>query len=105
MGKREREISGFAELRRQSGRRQLGVTKKELDNARSYAQHLKAEQEQSVERLNAQISQKADSQQLTALKEEPRPSLVLSTKTSQQCEPMWKPPGKNWKEPGGIWSM
>jgi len=48
----------------------LGVTKKELDNARSYAQHLKAEQEQSVERLNAQISQKADSHQLTALKEE-----------------------------------
>jgi len=48
----------------------LGVTKKELENARSYAQHLKAEQEQSVERLNAQISQKADSQQLSALKEE-----------------------------------
>jgi len=48
----------------------LGVTKKELDNARSYAQRLKAEQEQSVVRLNAQISQKADSQQLTALKEE-----------------------------------
>ena len=48
----------------------LGVTKKELDNARSYAQRLKAEQEQSVERLNAQISQKADTQQLSALKEE-----------------------------------
>jgi predicted nucleic acid-binding Zn-ribbon protein len=48
----------------------LGVTKKELENARSYAQRLKAEQEQSVERLNAQISQKADSQQLSALKEE-----------------------------------
>jgi hypothetical protein len=48
----------------------LGVTKKELENARAYAQHLKAEQEQSVERLNAQISQKADTQQLSALKEE-----------------------------------
>ena len=48
----------------------LGVTKKELENARSYAQRLKAEQEQSVERLNAQISQKADSQQLSALKDE-----------------------------------
>jgi len=48
----------------------LGVTKKELDSARSYAQRLKAEQEQSVERLNAQISQKADSQQLSALKED-----------------------------------
>src|SRR5262245_39794465 len=48
----------------------LGVTKKELDNARSYAQRLKAEQEQSVERLNAQISQKADTHQLTALKDE-----------------------------------
>ena len=48
----------------------LGVTKKELEQGRSYAQRLKAEQEQSVERLNAQISQKADSQQLSALKEE-----------------------------------
>jgi Tfp pilus assembly protein PilV len=48
----------------------LGVTKKELDNARAYAQRLKTEQEQSVERLNAQISQKADTQQLSALKEE-----------------------------------
>lgn len=48
----------------------LGVTKKELDNARSYAQRLKTEQEQSVARLNAQISEKADSQQLSALKEE-----------------------------------
>ena len=48
----------------------MGVTKKELDNARAYASRLKAEQEQSVERLNAQISQKADTQQLSALKEE-----------------------------------
>ncbi|MCI0623766.1 MAG: hypothetical protein L0387_19270 [Acidobacteria bacterium] len=48
----------------------LGVTQKELDQARSYAQRLKAEQEQSVQRLNAQINQKADSQQLSALKEE-----------------------------------
>jgi len=48
----------------------LGVTKKELDNARAYAQRLRSEQEQSVERLNAQISQKADTQQLSALQEE-----------------------------------
>jgi len=48
----------------------LGVTKKELDGARAYAQRLKTEQEQSVERLNAQISQKADTQQLSALKDE-----------------------------------
>jgi hypothetical protein len=36
------------------------------DNARAYAQRLKAEQEQSVQQLNAQISQKADSQKLSA---------------------------------------
>ncbi len=48
----------------------LGVTQKELEQARSYAQKLKAEQEQSMERLNAQISQKADAQQLSALKDE-----------------------------------
>lgn len=48
----------------------LGVTQRELEQARSYAQKLKAEQEQTVERLNAQISQKADAQQLSALKDE-----------------------------------
>jgi hypothetical protein len=51
-------------------RDRLGVTQRELDQARSLAQRLKAEQEQSVKQLNAQISQKADTQQLTALKEE-----------------------------------
>jgi hypothetical protein len=48
----------------------LGVTQRELDQARSLAQRMKAEQEQSVKQLNAQISQKADSQQLVALKDE-----------------------------------
>lgn len=58
----------------------LGVTAKELENARSYAQRLKAEQEQSVQRLNAQISQKADSQQLTALKDEATTKFGVVTK-------------------------
>jgi hypothetical protein len=48
----------------------LGVTQKELDHARAYAQKLRAEQEQSMQRLNDQISQKADAHQLSALKDE-----------------------------------
>jgi hypothetical protein len=51
-------------------RERLGVTQRELDQARSLAHRLRAEQEQSVKQLNAQISQKADTQQLTALQEE-----------------------------------
>jgi len=51
-------------------RDRLGVTQKELDQARQLAQKLRLEQEQSVQALHAQISQKADSQQLNALKEE-----------------------------------
>jgi hypothetical protein len=51
-------------------RDRLGVTQRELDQARSMAQRLRAEQEQSVKQLNAQISQKADTQQVAALKEE-----------------------------------
>lgn len=51
-------------------RDRLGVTQRELDHARALARQIKAEQEQSVKQLNAQISQKADTQQLAALKEE-----------------------------------
>jgi hypothetical protein len=51
-------------------RDRLGVTQRELDHARTLAKQLKAEQEQSVKQFNAQLSQKADSQLLTALKEE-----------------------------------
>ena len=51
-------------------RDRLGVTQRELDHARSMAQRLRAEQEQSVKQLNAQISQKADTQQVAALQEE-----------------------------------
>ncbi len=54
----------------QVARAKLGVTQKELDQARSMAQRIKAEQDQSVQRLNAQILEKADAQQLSALKEE-----------------------------------
>ena len=64
----------------------LGVTKKELDNARSYAQRLKAEQEQSG-------------------RKKPPPSLVLLTRMSLPCAPMWKPRVRNWKAPAAIWSM
>jgi chromosome segregation ATPase len=51
-------------------RERLGVTQRELDQARSYSARMKAEHEQSVQQLNAQISQKADTQQLSALKQE-----------------------------------
>jgi chromosome segregation ATPase len=51
-------------------RNRLGVTQKELDQARALTQRFKAEQERSVQQLHAQLSQKADSQQLSALKEE-----------------------------------
>ncbi len=51
-------------------RTRLGVTQKELDQARMLAQRLKAEQDKSVQQLSEQISQKADNQQLSALKEE-----------------------------------
>ena len=51
-------------------RNRLGVTQKELDQARALTQRFKAEQERSVQQLHAQLSQKADSQQLSDLKEE-----------------------------------
>ena len=51
-------------------RERLGVTQRELDHARAYSQQMKSEHEQSVQQLNAQISQKADTQQLSALKQE-----------------------------------
>jgi hypothetical protein len=51
-------------------RTRLGVTQRELDDARALAQRLRAEQEKSVQVLHAQISQKADTQQLSAFKEE-----------------------------------
>jgi chromosome segregation ATPase len=51
-------------------RQRLGVTQKELDQARAYTQRMKAEHERSVEQLHAQISEKADTQQLSALKQE-----------------------------------
>jgi chromosome segregation ATPase len=51
-------------------RERLGVTQRELDHARSYSDRMKTEHERSVQQLNAQISQKADTQQLSALKQE-----------------------------------
>ena len=48
----------------------LGVTQRELDSARAMAQRVKADTEQTVQQLNQQISKKADSQQLSAFKEE-----------------------------------
>jgi hypothetical protein len=51
-------------------RTRLGVTQRELDDARALAQRLRADQEKSVQALHAQISQKADTQQLSAFKEE-----------------------------------
>lgn len=51
-------------------RTRLGVTQRELDQARTLAQRLKAEQDKSVEQLHAQISQKADTKQLSEFKEQ-----------------------------------
>ena len=51
-------------------RARLNVSKRELDDARAMAARLKAEQEKSVQQLHAQISQKADTQQLSAFKDE-----------------------------------
>jgi chromosome segregation ATPase len=51
-------------------RQRLGVTQRELDQARVYSQQMKAEHQRTVEQLNAQISTKADTQQLSALKQE-----------------------------------
>ncbi|HVN78809.1 MAG TPA: hypothetical protein VMW38_07410 [Terriglobia bacterium] len=51
-------------------RARLNVSQRELDDARAMAARLKAEQEKSVQQLHAQISQKADTQQLSAFKEE-----------------------------------
>jgi hypothetical protein len=51
-------------------RTRLGVTQRELDRARAMAQQLKSEQAKSVQQLSAQISQKADTQQLSAFKDE-----------------------------------
>jgi hypothetical protein len=51
-------------------RTRLGVTQRELDRARAMAHQLKAEQAKSVQQLSAQISQKADTQQLSAFKDE-----------------------------------
>jgi chromosome segregation ATPase len=48
----------------------LGVTQREIDSARAKAQRVKADTEQTVQQLNQQISKKADSQQLSAFKEE-----------------------------------
>jgi chromosome segregation ATPase len=51
-------------------RERLGVTQRELDHARAYSQQIRAEHERTVQQLNAQISTKADTQQLSALKQE-----------------------------------
>lgn len=51
-------------------RSRLNVSQRELDDARAMAARMKAEHEKSVEQLHAQISQKADTQQLSAFKEE-----------------------------------
>jgi len=51
-------------------RARLNVSQRELDDARAMAARMKAEHEKSVEQLHAQISQKADTQQLSAFKEE-----------------------------------
>ncbi|MEW5976753.1 MAG: hypothetical protein AB1898_13200 [Acidobacteriota bacterium] len=67
--KNEEEFSSFRQDF-EVVRQRLGVTQKELDEARAMAQRLKAEQDRSVTELNAQISRKADTQQLAALKEE-----------------------------------
>ncbi len=48
--------------------KRLGVTQKELNQARAAAQRLREEQQQSVQQLNVEISRKADSQQLSELK-------------------------------------
>ena len=48
----------------------LGVTQRELDTARAIAQKARAENEQTVQQLNQQLSKKADAQQLSAFKEE-----------------------------------
>ena len=47
--------------------KRLGVTQNELNRARTIAQQIREEQQRSVEQLNAEISLKADSQQLSAL--------------------------------------
>jgi len=46
--------------------KRLGVTQNELNRARTIAQQIREEQQRSVEQLNAEISLKADSQQLSA---------------------------------------
>lgn len=51
-------------------RTRLNVSKRELDDARAMAARLKAEQEKSVQQLHAQLSQKADTQQLSQFKDE-----------------------------------
>lgn len=48
----------------------LGVTQRELDTARAIAQKARADNEQTVQQLNQQLSKKADAQQLSAFKEE-----------------------------------
>ena len=48
--------------------KRLGVTQKELNQARAVAQRLREEQRRSVEQLNVEIARKADSQQLSAFK-------------------------------------
>jgi DNA repair exonuclease SbcCD ATPase subunit len=51
-------------------RNKLGVTQSQLDQSREVAAKLKAEQESQVKQLNAKISQKADSQQLSQFQQE-----------------------------------
>ena len=46
----------------------LGVTQKELNQARAAARRLKEEQQRSVQQLNVEIARKADSRQLSELK-------------------------------------
>ncbi len=48
--------------------KRLGVTQKELNRARAAAQRLREEQQRSVQQLNVEIARKADSEQLSDLK-------------------------------------
>ncbi|HEV8130208.1 MAG TPA: hypothetical protein VGQ81_03080 [Acidobacteriota bacterium] len=47
----------------------VGVTQRDLDRARSLAARLKSEQESNVRKLSEELSQKANTQEVTSLKE------------------------------------
>lgn len=68
----ESEESRLADLRADVGviQKRIGVTQKELDQARALAQQLRQEQQKTAQQLSHQLSKKADVDQLSSLRQE-----------------------------------